>query len=686
MPASNLRLTPSFIAAVVKISLRPQISSFRGTTPLRTYTTYRSPLGHRRSQRTPTWVRPICSASTSHAPTTTRLAELREELQSRGVFAFIVPSGDPHNSEYAPNCYGRRAFISDFNGSAGTAVVTLDAAYLWTDGRYFLQAEKQLDSNWTLMRAGLPETPTIPDFLAENVPKGAAVGIDPFVHSIEAAKRLREALEEAGSRLVSFEAPNPVDMVWGTGRPAFPKGIVRLHDDKYAGQSVGEKLAFLRQEMEENKCEHMLLSMLDESCWVFNIRGTDIQHCPVVLSYALVSKEHATLYVDESKLTSSVRDGLRKAGVIAAPYDDVLKDVRGLAERGEKIWLDPASTSLALSAAASESALRETTPVQMAKACKNEIEIRGMRDSHIRDGVALSSFLCWLEDHVNSGDRTISEVEAASKLEEFRAAQSKFVSLSFGTIPGSGANGAVIHYSPAPETCGQVSSNEVFLLDSGGQYDDGTTDVTRTMHLGGKATEHEKECFTRVLQGHIAIDKAVFPEGTTGMMLDTLARVPLWSIGLDYRHGTGHGVGAYLNVHEGPQSISPRIGSNKVGIKEGMILSNEPGYYEDGNFGIRIENLLCVIKKNTAHEFGGKPYLGFERLTHVPMDKSMINPSLLSAAEIEWLDSYHTDVWRKLSPHMDGRYKEWLREKTMPLLRKETHSSDKVESAVTAAS
>ncbi|CDF37200.1 unnamed protein product [Chondrus crispus] len=519
------------------------------------------------------------------------------------------------------------------------------------------------------MRAGLPDTPTIPDFLAKTLPKGSAVGIDPFVHSIDSAKALRKALEEVGCSLVGLEVPNPVDVVWGEERPAQPNGAVWLHGVRFAGETAQEKIGKLREQMKEKGCDHVLFSMLDEVCWLFNIRGDDIPHCPVVMSYALVSKEEARLYVDKEKLGEFVEEALVKEGVTVLPYEQVLGDVGGIAAReSEKIWLDPSSTSQALSDAAAEAGVRETTPVQMAKACKNEAELRGMREAHLKDGVALSSFLCWVENYVSSGENTISEVDAAAKLREFRAAQEGFLATSFGTIAGSGPNGAIIHYSPTPGECGYISNKDVLLLDSGGQYEDGTTDVTRTMHLGGSATEHEKECYTRVLQGHIAIDNAVFPEDTTGLMLDSLARMPLWSIGLDYRHGTGHGVGACLNVHEGPQSISPRLGSNRAGLKAGMILSNEPGYYEDGNFGVRIENLLIVVKKNTAHEFGGKDFLGFERLTHAPMDTRMIMTNLLSDSEVRWVNTYHEDVWQKLSPRMeDGQYKEWLWEKTRPL-------------------
>lgn len=552
--------------------------------------------------------------------------------------------------------------MSGFDGSAGTVLVMRDAAFLWTDGRYFLQAEQQLDASWTLMRAGLPSTPTISDFLKQEIVEGQRVGIDPYVHSVDNAKGIRDAVEEKGGELVSVER-NPVDGIWSS-RPHMPDGKVRCHKIEFSGKSIREKLTWLREEMESKAVQHVLFSMLDEVCWLFNVRGEDIPHCPVVVSYALISATEARFYVDSRKLRDDVEQMLKAEGVSVVDYDNVVQDVRALEG---KVWLDPSSTSMALSEAAGEGALRASTPVMMAKACKNEAELKGMREAHLRDGVALSSFLCWLEDFVGDG-KELSEVEAGQKLEEFRSEQDGFLTTSFGTIAGAGANGAIIHYSPEEGACGRVSGKEVFLLDSGGQYIDGTTDVTRTMQLGGAATDYEKECYTRVLQGHIAIDTAVFPEETTGLILDALARVPLWRIGLDYRHGTGHGVGAGLNVHEGPQSISPRLGSNKAGLKAGMIVSNEPGYYEDGCFGIRIENLLIVVKKSTPHEFGGRTFLGFERLTHVPMDTGMIKPALLSTAEIQWLDNYHEQVWQKLSPRMeDGRSKEWLREKTRPL-------------------
>lgn len=596
-----------------------------------------------------------------------RLSALRDEMRQREVDAFIVPSTDPHNSEYPAPCFERRAYISGFDGSAGTAIVTLDRAFLWTDGRYFLQAERQLDGeHWQLMRMGLPETPTISVFLATQLPSGSTIGIDPLLHSVESTESYIKTLESAGSSLTMLSAPNPVDVVWGDERPSPPNGVVRPHEVRYAGVSVADKLKMLRDSMKECGAHALLLSMLDETAWLYNVRGDDVPHCPVVLSYALVTTDRASFYVDGRKLNDAAREALDRGCVSVRPYDAVLNDVEDAAKNG-KVWFDPTSTSAAVALAAGDSSVKNQTPVPLAKAIKNSAELSGMRAAHVRDGVALSSFLCWLENHVCGGN-AITEVEAANKLESFRAAQKGFLSTSFSTIAGAGANGSIIHYSPTPEACANVTDREIFLLDSGGQYVDGTTDVTRTMHFGGTATDFERSCFTRVLKGHINLDKATFPEGTTGLMIDALARTSLWSAGLDYRHGTGHGVGACLNVHEGPQSISSRPGSNKAILKAGMIVSNEPGYYEDGQFGIRTENLLAITKVNTEFSFGGREYLGFERLTFVPIDQSMIMSELLTKDEVCWLNGYHEEVWQKLSPHVkDDNVHDWLWKKTRPL-------------------
>ena len=660
---------PSFIASGgVGASLRPflfrgSVSQRLGAPPRRTLAFPRRPV-----------VRNCVTLSTNAAPprsaACTRLARLRAEMARRGADAVVVPSGDPHNSEYAAGMYSRREWLSGFTGSAGVAVVTADAALLWTDGRYFLQAATQLGQEWTLMRGGEKGTPSVREWLTEQMRSGSKVAIDPFVHTAGATEKLRVALEEKDVALLLLDPPNVVDVAWGEERPAPPKGRVRLHPLEMAGVGAAEKIAKVREAMREKGATRCLFSMLDEVCWLYNIRGEDVPHCPVVISYALVSENDAILYIDSDKLDHVVTAALVDAGVTVAPYERVVPDIAEAATAdGACIWMDGASTSVALHNAAGDAALLEETPVCLLKAVKNEAELKAMRAAHLRDAAALVQFLHWLEVHVSDGS-TISEVDAAAKLRTFRAMQEGFIDTSFTTIAGAGSNGAIIHYSPQPDECAQVSRDEVFLLDSGGQYVDGTTDVTRTMHLGGTPTAHERACFTRVLQGHIALDSAVFPEDTTGLALDTLARAPLWGMGLDFRHGVGHGVGACLNVHEGPHSISSRPSSAKAALRAGMIVSNEPGYYEDGRFGIRIENLIYVVEKETPFEFGGKKYLGFERLTHVPIDKSMIDVELLSKKEIEWIDRYHEDVWDRVSPLIEDENEmalRWLMEKTEPI-------------------
>jgi len=605
-----------------------------------------------------------------------RLALLRKELSNRGADAMIIPSGDPHNSEYAAGMYQRRAYISGFTGSAGIAVVTSKEALLWTDGRYYTQAEKQLSMDeWTLMRGSERETPSVGDWLSKSLEKGNTVLIDPYVHSSEGAANLKKKLGKKNIKLAfsNIEDRNPVDAIWGDERPKAPSSCIRIHPKEFAGCSTKEKLEQIRTAMREKSSTHCLFSMLDEVAWLFNIRGDDIPHCPVVISYAMISLDSALFYVDDTKIQPEVRAYLTEQDVTIAPYERIVPDLESVAKMDDvNIWISPSSTSIALRDAVGNDdlILSEETPISMLKAVKNKSELDGMKHAHLKDAAALTTFLCWLEDYVKDGAK-ISEVEASKKLLELRAGQDGFNDTSFDTIAGYGSNGAIIHYKPQVETCAEISRDEVFLCDSGGQYCDGTTDVTRTVHLGGTPTEYEKDCFTRVLQGHIGIDTAVFPENTSGLLLDTLARAPLWKMGLDYRHGTGHGVGACLNVHEGPQSISAHIKSkNYAPLKAGMIVSNEPGYYESGKFGIRIENLVYVVEKTTEHEFGGKKSLGFEPLTFVPIDKCMMNLELLSDEEIQWVDKYHAECWEKISGRIgDKKTKEWLREKTLPIAR-----------------
>ncbi|KAF6994641.1 hypothetical protein CFC21_011297 [Triticum aestivum] len=522
-----------------------------------------------------------------------------------------------------------------------------------------------------------------------------------FLFSSDAAEELKAAISDKNHELILIRDFNLVDEIWGESRPAPPNEPTRVHAIKYAGVDVASKLSFVRSQLDENGCDTVVISMLDEVAWLLNMRGSDVPHSPVFYSYLTVEMSTATLFVDSNKVSEEVLEHLKKAGVKLKSYEAILFDVERLAEKGAKLWLDSSSVNAAIVSvfrsgcdrymrkrgkterqigkeASSDdpttkkrgvqnmelNGLYKASPVTLAKSVKNESEIRGMKNSHLRDAAALAEFWCWIEEEVRN-NVALTEVQVAENLLEFRRKQDGFIETSFDTISGYGANGAIIHYRPTPDSCSSVGSDNLFLLDSGAQYVDGTTDITRTVHFG-EPSPRQKECFTRVLQGHIALDQAVFPERTPGFVLDVLARSSLWKIGLDYRHGTGHGVGAALNVHEGPQSISYRYG-NLTALQKGMIVSNEPGYYEDNSFGIRIENLLLVKEVNLANSFGGISYLGFEKLTFVPIQRKLIDLPLLSPSEINWVNEYHEQVWEKVSPFLSGNSLNWLLVNTRPL-------------------
>ncbi|OMO99190.1 Creatinase [Corchorus olitorius] len=610
-----------------------------------------------------------------------------------GIDAYIIPSQDAHQSEFIAECYMRRAYISGFTGSAGTAVVTKDKAALWTDGRYFLQADKQLNSGWILMRAGNLGVPSTSEWLNDVLAPGGRVGIDPFLFSYDAAEELKEAISKKNLELVYLYDLNLVDEIWKDSRPSPPNKPIRVHDLKYAGLDVLSKLTSLRAELVGTGSSAIVISMLDEIAWLLNLRGSDVPHSPVMYAYLIIEIDAAKLFVDNSKVTPEVMDHLKNAGVELRPYDSILSEIRRLAAQGAHLWLDTSSVNAAIvetyksardkylmnrrakikkkgydesnGLSVGPTGVYMPSPISLEKALKNPAELEGMRNSHLRDAAALAQFWSWLEEEVHK--KMLTEVDVADKLLEFRSKQDGFLDTSFDTISGSGANGAIIHYKPEPESCSFVDPNKLFLLDSGAQYVDGTTDITRTVHFG-EPTAREKECFTRVLKGHIALDQSVFPENTPGFVLDAFARSSLWKVGLDYRHGTGHGVGAALNVHEGPQSISYRYG-NMTSLQKGMIVSNEPGYYEDYAFGIRIENLLHVKEINTPNRYGGIEYLGFEKLTFFPIQTKLVDLSLLSAEEIEWLNNYHSQVWEKVSPLLEGYAREWLRDNTQPVAK-----------------
>ncbi|KAL4981144.1 hypothetical protein BDW66DRAFT_156236 [Aspergillus desertorum] len=590
--------------------------------------------------------------------TTKRLSSLRQLMREHKVDVYIVPSEDSHQSEYIAPCDARREFISGFSGSAGTAIISLNDAALSTDGRYFNQAAKQLDNNWTLLKRGIEGAQTSQEWITQQAEGGKVVGVDPALITGAAARSLSDALQKNGASLVGV-SQNLVDLVWGSDRPAPPREKVRIHPEKYAGKSFQEKVSDLRKELENKKAAGFVISMLDEIAWLLNLRGSDIPYNPVFISYCIVTPTKVELYIDDEKLTPEVKAHLGD-DVIIKPYDCIFADAKALFEAKKQdpeapsskfLLSNRASWALNLSLGGEAHVEEIRSPIGDAKAVKNEVELAGMRACHIRDGVALIEFFAWLENELINKKTTLNEVDAADKLEQLRSKQELFAGLSFDTISATGPNGAVIHYKPEKESCSVIDPNAIYLCDSGGQYLDGTTDVTRTYHFGQPA-ELEKKAFTLVLKGCIGLDSAVFPKGTSGFALDVLARQHLWKEGLDFLHGTGHGIGSYLNVHEGPVGIGTRVQYTEVPLAPGNVISDEPGFYEDGKFGIRIENVIMVREVQTTHKFSERPWLGFEHVTMCPIGQNLIEPSLLSDFEIEWLNNYHAEVWEKT--HKNG--------------------------------
>ncbi|GLB39134.1 putative peptidase M24B family protein [Lyophyllum shimeji] len=611
------------------------------------------------------------ATGTHRVNTTDRLAALRKLMAQKeyDVQAYVVTSEDEHSSEYLADCDQRRAYISGFNGSAGCAVITLQDAFLFTDGRYFLQAEKQLDDNWTLMKQGLPDVPTWQEFLSKNLEPSTRIGIDPKLITASDAKTINKALEPRKSTLVPIEK-NLIDEVW-TDRPPRPHSPVIHLDEKYSGKSPADKVKAVREELAQKKYQAIVVNMLDEVAWLFNLRGSDIAYNPVFFAYAVVTHSSVELFVEKSQLTDDARKYLGD-NVNIHPYDafwDYLRELPDnltLNEESKVLIGERASLAIALALSEDKYDIASSTVTEL-KAIKNPTEIEGFRQSHIRDGAALARYFAWLEEQLNNGVE-LNESQGADKLEQFRSELDLFRGLSFNTISSAGPNAAIIHYSPDPTDCAMIKKDQIYLCDSGAQFLDGTTDVTRTWHFG-TPTDEEKRAFTRVLQGHIAFDTLVFPTGTTGYIIDAMARRALWQEGLDYRHGTGHGVGHYLNVHEGPHGIGVRIGYNSSPLKVGMTVSNEPGYYADGRFGIRIESIVIVREVKTPNNFGDKGYLGFECVTWCPIQKKLVDTNVLTAEERKWLNDYHATTWAKVSPLLkkDERALKWLERECAPL-------------------
>jgi len=594
------------------------------------------------------------------SPQAARLALLRAELARQGLAGFVVPRTDEHQGEYVPARAQRLAWLTGFTGSAGLAVVLADKAALFVDGRYTVQAAQQVDPALFELRHLTDEPPDA--WIARNLPVKGRLALDPWLSSKSEAERLRAAAARAGGSLLLVEH-NPLDRVW-EDQPPPPAMPVRLHPLEFAGRSAEEKRAELAAGLRERGLAAAVLTLPDSIAWLLNVRGQDVERNPFPLSFALLKSDGAVVwFVAASKLTPELRGALGPGVTFEPP--EALGDALA-ALQGERVLVDPASAPAWIFerlAAAGAKLVEGDDPCQLPKAAKNAVEQAGTRAAHRRDGAAVTRFLGWFARETRAG-RAVSELDCAEKLEAFRRAGNLLQDLSFETIAGSGPNGAVVHYRATPESNRVLQSGELLVLDSGGQYLDGTTDITRTLAIGRPGAE-ERDRYTRVLQGHIALATTRFPKGTTGSQLDAIARRPLWLAGLDYDHGTGHGVGSYLSVHEGPQRISKV--PNRVALLPGMILSNEPGYYKAGHYGIRIENLVLVVETPTAVG-EDRPMLGFETLTLAPIEKRLIEPRLLSDDEIVWLDAYHARVEAELGPRLEGAERDFLAEACKPLL------------------
>ena len=589
-----------------------------------------------------------------------RLAALRTELARRGLSGLIVPRADRHQNEYVPASDERLAWLTGFSGSAGLAIVLADRAMLFVDGRYTLQAAEQVDGKLfeiVHLADGAPDK-----WIESKLGTSLSLGYDPWLHTIDGAEKYAKACVAAGSALVALD-DNPLDAVW-TDRPAAPLAAVVLHDLRFAGEPAGAKLARVAAEIAKARADALAVCDPHALCWLFNIRGADVAHTPIALGFAIVPADgRPTLYLDARKLAASVRDALAGIANLRGP-EAFTDDIAALGAQRRSVLVDPSITADAvgrLLAVGGGGLVRGKDPIAAMKAVKNAAEIAGARAAHLRDGAALTRFLAWFDARAVFG--TLTEIDAVTALEDLRRESGLLKDVSFPTIAGAGPNGAIVHYRVTQKTNRRIAPGDLFLIDSGAQYEDGTTDATRTVTVGAPG-EEMRDRFTRVLKGHIAVARAVFPKGITGAQIDSFARAPLWAAGLDFDHGTGHGVGSYLSVHEGPARIS-KLGT--TALERGMILSNEPGYYKQGAYGIRIENLLLVA---AAEGVAGseKELFGFETLTLAPIDRRLVARGLMNADEIAWLDAYHRRVRDALSPLVDVETRAWLDVATAPLV------------------
>jgi len=580
-----------------------------------------------------------------------RLSALRAELAKRGLDGFLVPRADEHQGEYVPKRAERLAWLTAFTGSAGAAVVLKDKAAVFVDGRYTLQVREQTDTKLFEPRDLVCEGPIV--WLAANAPRGSRIGYDPWLHTAAGVEHLRIAATQAGAELVACER-NPIDAVW-SDQPGPPLVKAIPHPLERAGESAESKRMRVAEALKMGQTDAAVITLPDSICWLLNIRGGDIAHTPFVLSFALMHADGSTdLFMDARKSTPELLQHLGNAVRLREPAEFA----GALEELGSKtVLVDPMNCAAAVFDRLSKAGAllqRGADPCQLPKACKNEVEIEGMRQAHIRDGAALTRFLAWVAREAPRGHLT--EIEAAEALEGYRRTEKSLIDISFDSISGAEAHAALPHYRVTRSSNRTIGRNEIYLIDSGGQYPDGTTDVTRTM-IVGEPSDEMRDRFTRVLKGHIALATMRFPEGTTGAALDAFARKPLWDAGLDYDHGTGHGVGAYLSVHEGPQNISKKPVTQV--LKPGMICSNEPGYYKTGEYGIRIENLV-VVSAPEKIPGGDRGMMRFETITLAPIDLELVEPSLLTNEERDWLNAYHARVRETLSPRVDEETRVWL--------------------------
>ncbi|WP_455079588.1 aminopeptidase P family protein [Prevotella melaninogenica] len=588
-----------------------------------------------------------------------RVGRLRSWMKENGFTAFVFPSSDPHNSEYVADHWKSREWISGFSGSAGTAVVTLEHAALWTDSRYFIAAEKELNgTGFQLMKLRVEGTPSVSEWLASELStyEKAVVGLDGNVNSFAEVAAMEQELATKGNITVRTDA-DPMAELW-TDRPVIPDNMVSLHPLEYSGESTSSKVSRVRKHLLDCGADGLLVTALDEIAWVLNLRGSDVHCNPVFVSYLLISPENITLYINNVKLPDDVKAYLMSEHIDVQAYESVVEGLRLYA--GKSLLVDMSSTNYSLATAVPfEKVCSGVSPIASMKAVKNKVEQDGFRAAMLRDGVAVVKFLAWLKSAVEAGGQT--EISLDDRLTALRAEQPKFKGISFDTIVGYEAHGAIVHYEATPETDIPIQPHGLVLIDSGAQYLDGTTDITRTIALG-ELSEEQRRVYTLVLKGHIQLDRCRFPAGACGSQIDALARAPMWREGYNYMHGTGHGVGSYLNVHEGPHQI--RMEWRPAPLQAGMTVTNEPGIYLERKFGVRIENTLLIVPAEST-AFGD--FLKFETLTLAPIDTAPIVLEMLSTEEREWLNNYHRRVYESLSPHLTEGEKEWLRVATLPI-------------------